>query len=234
MYCHSISFHLLTVKLQGTNEIKSYKSLLLAQSSRTRFLLCSPSLITVSLLCSMLNGLDITVHRNIADTETALRQNQTSGRRFTVLILDDQSEDHAAHLIRVIESLDPKPQPRTVLIHLYTFTKGSVIGRNPNAIKLSKPARTFNLLRKLVEVSQQPTSKIPQPRAIHESPLTRTLYGKILIAEGRVFWTFFYMTELDIICSLDNVVSRRLLQQQLKRHGLEATATCDGNEAIEG
>ena len=228
------TFYHLTVSLQSIGEIERYRSLLLAQSARTRYLVCSSSPTTISLLCSMLNGLDTTVHGSIADTEVALRRNQTSDRPFTVLVLEDQSEDHVAYLIRVLESLDPGRLPRTVLIHLYTITKGSVVGRNPNAVKLSKPARTLDLLRKLVEVSQQSASQVSPPQKIRESPSTRTLYGKVLIAEGDVCWALFYLTKLDIIHSLDNTVSRKLLQQQLKRYGLDATAACDGNEAIEG
>ena len=76
----------------------------------------------------MLSSLDITVQRNIMDTESALHQNQMGDRLFTVVILDDQSEDHATHLTHVIKSLDLQPQPHAVLIHLHTFTKGSVVG----------------------------------------------------------------------------------------------------------
>ena len=185
------NFHLLKVNFQDAGKIKSYKSLLLVQSRQMRFLLCSSSPTTVSLLCSMLDGLDITLHKNITDTEIALRQNHTSDRPFTVLILDDQSEDHAAYLICVIESLAPGHQPRTALIHLYTFTKGSVVGRNPTPLKLSKPVRTLKLLQMLVEVSQQSLPNIPLP-VIHKSPSTRLLYGKVLIAEGEVSRTLLY------------------------------------------
>ena len=182
----------------------------------------------------MLSGLNTTIHGSVVDTEVALRQDQANDRLFTILILDDQSEDHATYLIRVLDSLNPRNPPRSVLIHLYTFTKGSVVGRNPNVVKVSKPPRTLDLMRKLVEVSQKSVSKIPSPNRIPEPPSTRTLYGRVLIAEGKIFRTLLYLTELDIYNSLDNAVSRKLLQRQLKRYDLETTATCDGNEAIEG
>ena len=180
------SFHYLTVNFQSSGEIKRYKSLLLAESSRTQFLLCSSSPTTASLLSSILSGLNTRIHRSITDTEVALRRNQVGERPFTILILDDQSEDHAAYLIRVLESLDSGNPPRSILIHLYTITKGSVVGRNPNVVKLSKPLRTLDLLRKLVEVSQKSVSRIPSPNKIREPPSTRTLYGRVLIAEGKI------------------------------------------------
>lgn len=192
-------------------EIEQFRSSLMIPYP-LRLLLCSLSDTTVSYLISILSGLDCTVATSIREAESFLRQADSLRRPFDFFILDDQSEDHADYLARVLQLFVTN---FTQIIHYHTFTKGSPGGYNPGVVRIAKPPRTYVLLKKLVEMSRRLPAEMTASTGVNVVVVPRILFGNVLVAE-------------------DNHVSRKLLIAQLERCDLTVTATRDGNEAIEG
>ena len=171
----------LTPDIQTLDEIERLKSSLRFPYP-LQLLLCSPSATTVSQLISTLDVLDSTVVTSVKEAESLLRQRDSLRRPFDFFILDDQFEDNADYLACVLRSF---PTKATHIIHFHTFTKGSSGRCNPDVVKMAKPPRTYELLVKLVEMSQRsPTKTIVNDNANIEV-VPRVLYGNVLIAEGR-------------------------------------------------
>jgi len=127
--------------------------------------------------------------------------------------LDDQSDVNANYLARLLPLFSNTKSIPTQLIHFHTATKGCSGITDSSVTKMPKPPRTYELLKKLDELSRRSPSKTTSNSEPNDTPMSRTLYGNVLVAE-------------------DNAVSRRILVTKLERWNLSVTATCDGNEAV--
>ena len=96
-----------------------------------RILISSPSDAATSLLCSMLDGFEVSAVSTVEDLEASLRLAETSDTNIDCIILDHQAEEAADGIARLMESLHSPMLRDTKLIHLYTPVMDS-ISSNPD------------------------------------------------------------------------------------------------------
>jgi hypothetical protein len=162
-----------------------------------RVLINSPSDAATSLLCSMLDGFDVSVVPTVEKLEEAIRTTQPSDTPLDCIILDHQAEATADGIARLLESLHSSALKDTKLIHLYTPVTDSVSGNpvfastTPGIIRMTKPPRKARLLQALAKLRKLPPETYADLRSavtstVEEPPESqRTLFGNILIAEGK-------------------------------------------------
>jgi len=162
-----------------------------------RVLISSPSDTATSLLCSMLDGFDVSAVLTVEELEQTLRAVQPSDTPLDCIILDHQAEATADGIARQLESLHAPALKETKLIHLYTPVTDS-ISSNPmlrnsstsGIIRMTKPPRKARLLQALATLRKLPPETYADLRAVVTSTVEeppesqRTLFGNVLIAEG--------------------------------------------------
>ena len=146
----------------------------------------------------MFSGFDVTLKPSIQDMEAHLRTYKDSTSLLDFIILDDQSESHVEDLYAFFHSLNSLALRSVKLIHLYTPT-ASATGHavfdstTPGVIKMTKPPRTARMLQMLTRLKDLPNTMSLAPhqstdvsKAMEDLAVAqRTLFGNILIAEGR-------------------------------------------------
>ncbi|KAF8272384.1 histidine kinase [Lactarius quietus] len=190
-----------------------------------RILISSPSDAATALLCSMLDGFDVSAVSTVDGLEASLRLTETSDTKLDCIILDHQAEATADGIARLLESLHSPMLKDTKLIHLYTpvtdtISSNPVFGNSTSGIiRMTKPPRKARLLQALAKLRKLPLETYADLRStsaltVEEPPESqRTLFGNVLIAE-------------------DNPVAQKLLVKQLQRYDLNVVATSNGEEAI--
>ncbi|KAH8992121.1 hypothetical protein EDB92DRAFT_1945661 [Lactarius akahatsu] len=191
-----------------------------------RVLISSPSDAATALLCSMLDGFEVSAVSTVEELETSLRLAETSSdTELDCIILDHQAEATADGVARLLESFQSPMLKDTKLIHLYTpvtdpISSNPVFGNSTSGIiRMTKPPRKARLLQALAKLRKLPLETYADLRSavaltVEELPESqRTLFGNVLIAE-------------------DNPVAQKLLVRQLQRYDLNVVATSNGEEAI--
>jgi CheY-like chemotaxis protein len=171
-----------------------------------RILISSPSDAATGLLCSMLDGFEVSAVSTVEELEASLRLAETSDTNIDCIILDHQAEEAADGIARLMESLHSPMLRDTKLIHLYTPVMDS-ISSNPvfgngasGIIRMTKPPRKARLLQALAKLRKLPLETYADLRStttltVDEPPASqRTLFGNVLIAEGE--WATQY-----VVCS---------------------------------
>jgi CheY-like chemotaxis protein len=227
----SVFWFVIPVKVFSSEE--SEKSILAVQQVRVRLmeprppriLISSPSDAATALLCSMLDGFDVSSVSTVEELEQYLRSIEPSDTPLDCIILDHQAEAIADGIARLLESLHSPVMQDTKLIHLYTpvtdtITGNLVFGNSTSGIiRMTKPPRKARFLRALAQLRKLPPDTYADLRSAValtvEEPAEsqRTLFGNVLIAE-------------------DNPVAQKLLVKQLQRFDLDVIATSNGEEAI--
>lgn len=227
----SVFWFIIPVKVFASEE--SEKAMLTVQRVRARLmeprpprvLISSPSDAATALLCSMLDGFEVSAVSTVEKLESSLRLAKTSDTNLDCIILDHQAEATADGIVRLLESLHSPALRDTKLIHLYTpvtdsISSNPVFGNSTSGIiRMTKPPRKTRLLQALAKLKKLPLEtyadlRSPVNLTVEEPPDSqRTLFGNVLIAE-------------------DNPVAQRLLMKQLQRYDLNVIATSNGEEAI--
>jgi AmiR/NasT family two-component response regulator len=162
---------------------------------RVKVFVSSPSQITLALIKTMLLGLEVTLLDSMEQVTDAIRLAASDKKTIDFIIMDSQSEtavDEVAQLLSESEHFfDCK------IIHLYTPTPTS-LSKDPNwggnssvVVKSHKPPRTLRLLHLLASIKGIPSDKEfsrqldPSQVEAELSAAKRTLYGNVLIAEGK-------------------------------------------------
>ena len=161
-----------------------------------RILISSPSDAATSLLCSMLDGFEVSAGSTVDELEASLRLAETSDATLDCIILDHQAEAMADGIARLLESLHSPTLRDAKLIHLYTPVTDAISG-NPvfgnstsGIIRMTKPPRKARLLQALAKLRKLPLETYVDLRSTvnltaEEPPDSqRTLFGNVLIAEG--------------------------------------------------
>jgi CheY-like chemotaxis protein len=227
----SVFWFIIPVKIFNSEE--SEKAMLTVQQVRARLmeprppriLISSPSDAATSLLCSMLDGFDVSTVSTVEELEQRLHSIKPSDTPLDCIILDNQTEAAADGIVRLQESLHSPVLQETKLIHLYTpvtdtISSNPMFGNNTSGvIRMTKPPRKARLLLALAKLRNLPPEtyadlRSPVASTVEEPPESqRTLFGNVLIAE-------------------DNPVAQKLLVKQLQRFDLNVIATSNGEEAI--
>ena len=161
-----------------------------------RILISSPSDAATALLCSMLDGFEVSAVSTVEGLESSLRLAETSDANLDCIILDHQAEATADGIARLLESLCSPMLRDTKLIHLYTpvtdsISSNPVFGNSTSGIiRMTKPPRKARLLQALAKLRNLPLETYADLRstvaltAEEPSESQRTLFGNVLIAEG--------------------------------------------------
>jgi hypothetical protein len=161
-----------------------------------RVLISSPSDAATSLLCSMLDGFDVSAVSTVEGLKQSLRSAKPSDTPLDCIILDHQAETTADGIAQILESLQSPVLRDTKLIHLYTpvtdtISSNPVFGNGtPGIIRMTKPPRKARLLHALAKLRRLPLETYADLRSTttmtaEEPPESlRTLFGNVLIAEG--------------------------------------------------
>ncbi|KAH9075705.1 histidine kinase [Lactarius deliciosus] len=184
-----------------------------------RVLISSPSDAAKALLCSMLDGFEVSAVSTVEELETSLRLAEASSdTELDCIILDHQAEATADGVARLLESFQSPMLKDTKLIHLYTpvtdsISSNPVFGNSTSGIiRMTKPPRKARLLQALAKLRNLPLETYADLRSavaltVEELPESqRTLFGNVLIAE-------------------DNPVAQKLLVRQLQRYDLNVIHT---------
>ncbi|KAN0121467.1 histidine kinase [Russula decolorans] len=221
------------IPVKGFSSEESEKAILTVQQVRARLmeprppriLISSPSDAATALLCSMLDGFDVSSVSTMEELEQCLRSAEPSDTPLDCIILDHQVEPVADGIARLLESLRSPVMLDTKLIHLYTPVTDAITGHlvfgnsTSGIIRMTKPPRKARLLQALAQLRKLPPETYAGLRSgtaltVEEAPESqRTLFGNVLIAE-------------------DNPVAQKLLVKQLQRLDLNVVATSNGEEAI--
>src|SRR6266404_4638501 len=127
-----------------------------------RILISSPSDAATALLCSMLDGFDVSAVSTVEELEASLGSAETSDASLDCIILDHQAEAMADGIARLLKSLHSPVLQDTNLIHLYTPVMGSItnnpVFRNSTSgiIRMTKPPRKARLLQALAKLRKLP------------------------------------------------------------------------------
>jgi hypothetical protein len=161
-----------------------------------RILISSPSDAATSLLCSMLDGFDVSTVLTLEELEQYLRSVKPSDTPLDCVILDHQTEAAADGVVRLLESFHSPVLKDTTLIQLYTPVTDT-ISSNPMSgngtfviVRMTKPPRKARLLQALAKLRKLPPETYADLRSsvaltVEELPESqRTLFGNVLIAEG--------------------------------------------------
>jgi hypothetical protein len=145
----------------------------------------------------MLAGFNVIPVSAMEDIHEYLRSYSNHNPDLDFVILDDQSETRVDDLARSLHSLRTRPFKNTKIIHLYTPTtssSGHPIFANstiPGVAKMTKPPRLARLLQTLADLNNLPHPMVShQPSEVRKAiedlaNAQRTLYGNVLIAEGK-------------------------------------------------
>src|ERR1700761_954393 len=112
-----------------------------------RILIASPSDAATSLLCSMLDGFDVSTVLTVEELEQRLHSVKPSDTPLDCIILDHQTEAAADGIVRLLESLNSPVLQDTKLIHLYTPVTDTVSSNlmfgdsTSGIIRMTKPPR---------------------------------------------------------------------------------------------
>lgn len=157
---------------------------------------CSPSDTTLSLLDTMLAGFDIISASSVDAARSIIEAQGPKQQPLDVIILDDQYEKHAEELSIFIRSLGYPPLQNTKILHLYTpTTDGQALFSKdtPGVVKMTKPPRKARLLQTLAGlkhvsyVVSNTTQAKDAAKALEDlASSRRTLFGNVLIAEGKL------------------------------------------------
>ena len=162
-----------------------------------RILISSPSDTATALLCSMLDGFEVSTVSTVEELESFLRLAETSDANLDCIVLDHQTEATADGIARLLESLHLPMLRDTKLIQLYTPVTDSVpsnpvFGNSASGIiRMTKPPRKARLLHALAKLRKLPFETYADLRSTatltaEQLPVTqRTLFGNVLIAEGK-------------------------------------------------
>jgi len=172
-------------------------------------LVCSSSKTTLAFLNTMFSGFDVTLKSSIQDTKEHLQANKNSTSLLDFIILDDQSESHVEDLYAFFHSLDSPALRAVTLIHLYTPTASATgyavfDSTTPGVVKMTKPPRTARIFQMLAGLKDLPNTVTLAPhqstdvsKAMEDLAVAqRTLFGNVLIAEGRnirllLYWAHY-------------------------------------------
>ncbi|KAI9445552.1 histidine kinase [Lactarius indigo] len=220
----SIFWFIIPVKVFTSEESEKRVQARLMEPRPPRVLISSPSDAATALLCSMLDGFEVSA---VSTAETS------SDTELDCIILDHQAEATADGVARLLESFQSPMLRETKLIHLYTPGTDSISGSPVfgnstfGIIRMTKPPRKARLLQALARLRKLPPETYADLRSavaltVEELPESqRTLFGNVLIAEGE--WeTHHVITQ----------VAQKLLVKQLQRYDLNVVATSNGEEAI--
>jgi len=145
----------------------------------------------------MLAGFNVITMSTMEDIHEYLQSYSDHNPVLDFVILDDQSETRVDDLARSLHSLRTRPFKDTKIIHLYTPTtssSGHAIFANstvPGVAKMTKPPRLARLLQTLADLNNLPHPMVShQPSEVRKAiedlaNAQRTLYGNVLIAEGK-------------------------------------------------
>lgn len=192
----------------------------------------------------MLSGFFVNSVASIEEVQQYLHDARAIHPALDFIILDEQSEARADELCRFLHRFPNDPFRDTKLIHLYTPTTDFLTGQStfasntPDAVRMIKPPRRARLLQMLAmlknpgqaQVTTVGTESSDEQRALD----ARTLYGNVLIAEGKLQHVFCHHFNADTTFIQDNPVAQKLLVRQLERFGLNVVTTSNGEEAIAG
>lgn len=197
--------------LLGIENIRNY----FLKDKRPTILVCSPSDATQALLCTALRGFNVTcmsLHANLAPL-----LNHGSALTIDFIIFDYQTEDDVSALVDALHS--PALQT-TKVVHLYTPFPDKATGRPlqrddiPRLVRLTKPPRTARLLQTMAQLANLPPEMYGEGAAgkkpiVEEKPAPkRSLYGKILIAEGTHSTSCFRFSYPSVVVALQTIQLR--------------------------
>lgn len=143
----------------------------------------------------MLSGFFVSSVLTIGDARDYLRSISNTRPPLDFVLLDDQSETRADELAQFLHNQLTDSLRDTKLLHLYTPTTDSLTGHSafhsntPGVIRMTKPPRKARLLQMLAVLKNPGQNQLPAvgqgTQAEEQKALEkRTLFGKILIAEG--------------------------------------------------
>lgn len=148
----------------------------------------------------MLGGFFVSSVSSLDDAREHLRNACTVHPPLDFVLLDDQSETRADELARFIRGLPMDALKDTKIVHLYTPTTDSLTGHSlfandntPGVVRMTKPPRKVRLLHLLAilknpGLNQLPVTGLGNSAADEQKALQqRTLFGNVLIAEGKAF-----------------------------------------------
>ncbi len=163
---------------------------------RPRILISSSSDATTALLCSMLDGFEVSSVSSVEELEQCLRSAEPPDTPLDCIILDHQAEPVPDGIARLLESLHSPSLLDTKLIHLYTPVTDTITGilvfgnSTSGIIRMTKPLRKARLLQALAQLRKLPPDTYADLRSAVALPVEepaesqRTLFGNVLIAEG--------------------------------------------------
>jgi hypothetical protein len=145
----------------------------------------------------MLSGFFVVPVASIREAYAHLQDLPRDKPSLDFIILDDQSEAHAEDLSRRLQTMNNGSLRDTQIVHLYTPTADTLNGLAkfnssiPNVTKMTKPPRQARLLHLLSDLKNLPsvpshTTASDVGAALKDiSSARRTLFGNVLIAEGK-------------------------------------------------
>ncbi|KAG6896744.1 hypothetical protein C0992_006406 [Termitomyces sp. T32_za158] len=227
---------------KSSQEIEQIKLRLMIPSPPT-ILVCSTSTATLTFLHTMLHDFHVECVSSAQEAKSKLADYQNLLMSLDFFILDEQSEDGLTEILRYIHGIQTRAFQETKIIHLYTPTTSDsgqlVFGTSsiPGVVKMTKPPRTARILHTLAETkhvlnSLTPTTTVVSRAMEDLATAQRTLYGNILIAEGKLNSSLRHVELVAQSFLIDNPISQKLLIKQLERLNLSVTATGNGEEAI--
>lgn len=149
----------------------------------------------------MLQGFDVTLINSLEEVAKCINDlDHSSAHPIDFVILDDQSENRAEELARLLTSLRHEAAfADTKIVHYYTPTtslSGHALFGNttPGVVKITKPPRKARLLQTLA--GMRGIKGLPNPLSLTSTHVTkamedlaaakRTLFGNVLVAEGPI------------------------------------------------
>ncbi|KAG6868250.1 hypothetical protein C0993_005824 [Termitomyces sp. T159_Od127] len=181
---------------KSSQEIEWIKSRLMIPSP-PKILVCSTSTATLTFLHTMLRDFRVECVSSAQEAKSKLGDYQNLLMSLDFFILDEQSEEGLTEILQYIHKVQTRTFQETKIIHLYTPTTSDsgqlVFGTNsiPGVVKMTKPPRTARILHTLAETKHVLNDFSPTTTAVSRAiedlaTAQRTLYGNVLIAEGKL------------------------------------------------
>jgi hypothetical protein len=182
------------LSFQSLSEISTLK-FQLAQPRPPRVLIISASDTTRSLLATLLGGFFITAISTVGEAlDHYLPGAHLYDPPLDFIIIDAQVDSHAEDLANALQTSEHTALRAVNIVHLYTPTTEALAsapsrGKTLGVTRLTKPprqARLLHALGRLKHIAGTPTTaSYTSQGPVNGTGPRRTLFGNVLIAEGR-------------------------------------------------
>lgn len=196
-----VKIHVSDETIRARNEIEELRASILQFMSHPHAVLISPSDATLQWLSNILTGFDLTCLKSIEEVGPFIQSCVAGLKRIDFVLLDDQSELSVQGVVKMLNPTHASSSNNVKTIHLFTPTSEFLStyrteeSNQSGLLRMTKPVRTHRLLQTLANMknigSNTGTSASsvvpPMPKDVHDTKeaAKRTLYGNVLIAEGR-------------------------------------------------